>query len=115
MPEKKIMKIEHIRIHVSNLQNAIVWYEATFGVTCNLLYPHENSNYASFDKIDRFGIMEHEDYPSHGRFNFKVDDVEAWWEKLKDQATVVEPYAITPWGVRKFTIADPDGNELAFI
>lgn len=36
------------------------------------------------------------------------------WERLKDKVTVVEAIWDTPWGTRKFTIADPDGNELGF-
>jgi uncharacterized glyoxalase superfamily protein PhnB len=115
MAEDFIMQMENTRIHVSNLQKSIEWYEKTFGVKCHLLYPDDKPNYAAFAKVERFGIMEHENYPSYGRFNFKVDDVDAWWDKLKDRTTVVEPLAVTPWGVKKFTIADPDGNELAFI
>jgi len=40
------------------------------------------------------------------------DAVDKLWDKLKDKVTVVEPLFDTPWGTRKFTIADPDGNEL---
>ena len=37
------------------------------------------------------------------------------WERVKDDVTVVEPLFDTPDGTRKFTIADPDGNELGFV
>ena len=53
--------------------------------------------------------------PSAGRFNFSVRDVDAWWEKLRDRAEVVEPLFDTPYGTRKFTVRDPDGNELGFV
>jgi uncharacterized glyoxalase superfamily protein PhnB len=53
--------------------------------------------------------------PAAGRYNFSVADVDAWWEKLRNRATVVEPLFDTPYGTRKFTIADPDGNELGFV
>lgn len=49
------------------------------------------------------------------RFNFSVDDVDALWDKLKDKVTVIEPIETMPYGNRKFTIADPDGNELGFV
>jgi uncharacterized glyoxalase superfamily protein PhnB len=49
------------------------------------------------------------------RFNFTVADPDALWEQLKDRATVVEPLFDKPYGTRKFTIADPDGNELGFV
>ena len=45
---------------------------------------------------------------------FEVEDVDALWERLKDKVTVIEPIWDTPRGTRKFTIADPDGNELGF-
>ena len=50
-----------------------------------------------------------------GRFNFTVDDPDALWEQLKDTVTVIEPLFDTAYGTRKFTIADPDGNELGFV
>ena len=53
--------------------------------------------------------------PAAGRFNFSVADVDHWWEKLRDGAEVAEPRCSTPYGSRKFTIRDPDGNELGFV
>jgi uncharacterized glyoxalase superfamily protein PhnB len=51
--------------------------------------------------------------PGRGaRFNFTVDDPDELWHGLKDDVTVVEPLFDTSYGTRKFTIADPDGNEL---
>lgn len=49
-----------------------------------------------------------------GRFNFTVDDPDALWEQLHGKVTVIEPLFDTAYGTRKFTIADPDGNELGF-
>jgi uncharacterized glyoxalase superfamily protein PhnB len=66
-------------------------------------------------------IVERRDLRRHGsrgprrRFNFTVDDPEELWVELKDRVTVVEPLFDTPYGTRKFTIADPDGNELGFV
>lgn len=37
------------------------------------------------------------------------------WEQLKDKVTVIEAIETMPYGSRKFTIADPDGNELGFV
>jgi uncharacterized glyoxalase superfamily protein PhnB len=41
--------------------------------------------------------------------------VDALWERLKDRVEVVEELFDTPYGSRKFTIRDPDGNELGFV
>ncbi|MGM0883690.1 MAG: VOC family protein [Bacillota bacterium] len=48
------------------------------------------------------------------RLNFQVPNLEKLWDFLKDKAAVVEELHTTPYGVTKFTIADPDGNELGF-
>lgn len=50
-----------------------------------------------------------------GRYNFTVEDLDTLWEQLKDDPRVVEELFSTPYGSRKFTIADPDGNELGFV
>ena len=60
-----------------------------------------------------FAVMEAEG--RGGRFNFSIDDPDLLWQRLKDVAVVIEPLFDTPYGTRKFTIADPDGNELGFV
>ena len=50
-----------------------------------------------------------------GVFNFTVDDPRQLWEKLRDKAIVIEALFDTDYGTKKFTIADPDGNELGFV
>jgi len=49
------------------------------------------------------------------RINFSVEDPDTLWVELKDRVAVVEPLFDTACGTRKFTIADPDGNELGFV
>lgn len=39
----------------------------------------------------------------------------AWWSRVSPDADVVESLYDTPYGSRKFTIRDPDGNELGFV
>jgi uncharacterized glyoxalase superfamily protein PhnB len=41
--------------------------------------------------------------------------VDAWWRRLSAAADVVEPLFDMAYGTRKFTIRDPDGNELGFV
>ncbi|QHS21786.1 VOC family protein [Virgibacillus sp. MSP4-1] len=109
--------LDHVRANVSDLQRSIQWYEDTLGFNVTGHWPPENPNYAHFEteKGAIFAIMEHEESPSRGRFNFKVDNVDAYWEELKDKTEVVEELFNTPYGSRKFTIKDMDGNELGFV
>jgi predicted enzyme related to lactoylglutathione lyase len=110
-------RLTHVRANVRNLQQAIDWYTNTLGFELRGLWPPENPDYADFVPQEgaMFAVMVAQPVPTGARFNFDVEDVDALWERLKDRATVVEPLFVTPYGTRKFTIADPDGNELGFV
>ena len=43
-----------------------------------------------------------------------VDDVEAYYEKVKDFANAIEPLKLQPWGSKDFRCADPFGYYLRF-
>lgn len=43
-----------------------------------------------------------------------VEDIESYYEKVKDTASVVEPLIKQPWGLQDFRIADPFGYYLRF-
>ncbi|HET7628562.1 MAG TPA: VOC family protein [Bacillales bacterium] len=110
-------KLLHVRVNVSDLGQARKWYEQMLGFEVTGSWPPENPNYVHFDMDAgaRFSIMEHEDVPTLGRSNFSVADVDALWEKLRNKVEIVEPLFTTPYGSRKFTIKDLDGNELGFV
>jgi len=59
--------------------------------------------------------MEAEPVPTGGRLNFNVANVDTLWQQMQGTADVVEPLFDTPYGTRKFTIRDLDGNELGFV
>jgi predicted enzyme related to lactoylglutathione lyase len=64
----------------------------------------------------QYALGAYQPVPAQGaRFNFEVSDVDAWWQRLSADADVVEPLFDTAYGTRKFTIRDPDGNELGFV
>jgi catechol 2,3-dioxygenase-like lactoylglutathione lyase family enzyme len=108
-------KLEHVRANVADLHAAVEWYTTVLGFEVESYWPPDAPNYAHFvtDSGATFAVMEAAG--RGGRFNFTVDDPDAWWDKLKDRAVIVEPLFDTPYGTRKFTIADPDGNELGFV
>jgi|SRR5699024_9784834 len=110
-------RLKHVRANVRDLEKAVKWYEEVLGYTVAASWPPEKPNYVHFEHEGgaMFGLMEHKNYPSPGRFNFYVDDVDSLWEEFKDKADVVEELFSTPYGSRKFTILDIDGNELGFV
>ena len=110
-------KLAHIRVNVKNLDDALQWYTNILGFKVAGTWPPDKPNYAHFEAEygATFAIMEDKNYPSFGRFNFNISDVNALWNEIKDQVTVIEELSSTPWGSNKFTIRDLDGNELGFI
>ncbi|WP_405061603.1 VOC family protein [Kribbella sp. NBC_01505] len=108
-------RLEHVRANVTNLADAVHWYTTVLGFEVESYWPPESPNYVHFVTHSgaTFALMEAEG--RGGRFNFTVDDPDTLWATLKHQATIIEPLFDTPYGTRKFTIADPDGNQLGFV
>jgi catechol 2,3-dioxygenase-like lactoylglutathione lyase family enzyme len=110
-------RLLHVRANVSNLEKSRKWYVEVLGFVVTGAWPLDKPNYIHFDTDEGaiFSIMEDKDFPSYGRFNFSVKDVDVLWEELRNKVKVVEALFDTPYGTRKFTILDPDGNELGFV
>ncbi len=109
-------RLNHIRVNVSDINQSLKWYTEILGFEMDSGWPPENAVYYDFKSIEgaTFSIMEVKSGKSYGRFNFNIDEVEELWEKLKDKVEIAEPLFETPWGTKKFTICDLDGNELGF-
>ena len=109
-------RLEHVRVNVSDFTRAVAWYESILELPAHGHWPPEAPTYAHFETgAAQFAIAQLDPVSAAGRFNFSVRDVDGWWEKLRDRAEVVEPLFDTPYGTRKFTVKDPDGNELGFV
>jgi predicted enzyme related to lactoylglutathione lyase len=110
-------RLMHVRVNVSDFARSAAWYESILGLSPRGHWPPEAPAYAHFDTGGAQFAISVEPVPAAGRFNFSVEDVDAWWESLRDRpdVVVVEPLFDTPYGTRKFTISDPDGNELGFV
>ena len=109
--------LTHIKIGVSDIEKSLKWYTEVLGFEIDSCYPEENPIYYDFKGIGAcfaIGLAENGIIYNGGRINFEIEDVDWLWEQLKNKVTVIEPIYDTPWGTRKFTIADPDGNELGF-
>jgi len=110
-------RLTHVRANVHDLSEAIEWYSEMLGFQVRNTWPPDDPNYVDFvsEEGAAFSVMVAEPVPSGGRFNFSIRDVDAFWEELRDKVEVVEPLFDTPYGSRKFTIRDLDGNELGFV
>ena len=108
-------RLTHVRANVHDLDKAVEWYESVLGFECDCKDIHEQGGYAHFvsDGGAVFALATDENVPSHGRFNFDVDDVDALWKRLKGKAEIVNPVEIAH-GTRYFSIKDLDGNVLGF-
>lgn len=106
----------HVRINVSNIIESLKWYEEVLEFERDSCWPPDNPNWYSFKSNGGadFSIME-VDKTSCGRMNFGIQYLVEYWGKIKDKVEVIEPICSTPWGTRKFTIIDLDGNELSFV
>lgn len=109
--------LNHVRANVRDLQAAVAWYTQVLGLEVDFTYPPDSTTpfYIQFRRSEGaiFSIMAAE--PIGGRFNFYVADVDWAWQDLKHKAQVIEPLFDTPYGTRKFTLRDPDGNEIGFV
>lgn len=96
---------------MSDFRRAVAWYEEILGLEAESYWPPEALKYAYFETgAAQFAISELDPVPAAGRYNFSVRDVDAWWEKLRGRAEVVEPLFDTPYGTRKFTVRDRGGR-----
>lgn len=110
-------RLTHVRANVPDLKRAVDWYTDVLGFRVEATWPSENPSYAHFasDEGATFAVAVASPAPAAARFNFTVEGVDRLWEKLNGSADVTKALADTPWGSRKFTIRDPDGNELSFV
>jgi len=50
----------------------------------------------------------------HLHMYFQVRDLEGAFRDLQSKAELVAPITTKPWGVREFTVRDPDGHTIYF-
>lgn len=107
-------KLTHVKLGVSDIEISLKWYTDILGFEIDSCYPAENPVYYDFKQGGGacFSIGLAKTVVPNGRYNFQSENIDALWDQLKDKVTIIEPLFNTPWGTKKFTIADPDGNEL---
>lgn len=115
------MKISNLRpiIWTEDFAGTITFYTATLGFTAREV--NDEWGWASL-WLDNAGVMisrpnEHTQYEKigfTGSFYFNTDDVDAFWEKLKDNVKVCYPIEDFFYGMREFAVYDNNGYLLQF-
>lgn len=49
-----------------------------------------------------------------GRLYLYPDDITAYWARVKDSADIAHKLVVTEYGMREFSVRDPDGYILSF-
>ena len=109
-------QLTHVRVNVRDLATSLHWYEGLFGVPATNHYPPDAPTYAHFTLGPaQFALGQYEPAPATGaRFNFEVNDVNAWWSRVEKDADVVEPLQ-HPLRHPQVHDSRSDGNELGFV
>ena len=86
------------------------WYRDVLGLNINWRWE------TSFGSVGRDHVelfLYETDDPQTTRASVFVDDADALYEAVRDRgADIADPLASKPWGIREFSLRDPDGNIL---
>ena len=113
-------------LFTNDMQQAIAYYCGTLGFTLASAMPDDDPTWC-FLRRDKAAIMllgsddhdhddghEHPTAPAVSSLYFYPTDVDALWNRLKDEVEVEVPLQDMDYGMREFTIRDPNGYALNF-
>ena len=111
------LAIQAVTITVSDLEKSKQFYEEILGFEPDSYY--EPTRWQCYHSEGRayLGISEVPNYQkreSNDIINFDIENIEQFWEKIKEHVDVETELGKTSWGAYKFVIRDPDGNRLGF-
>ena len=78
------------------------------------LGPHDHGDEEDGHGHDDEGGQDHHHAPAVNSLYFYPDNVDALWNQLKEKVKVEVPLQDTDYGMRDFTIRDPNGYALNF-
>ncbi|MBV9988303.1 MAG: VOC family protein [Chitinophagaceae bacterium] len=113
------MKIQEISpiLWTTNLDETIKFYTEALGFTAQSNFPH----FVSLSKDDTrlMFVVPQEEPDFHqsvltGSIYIFMENVDAFWELVKDKATIKDPIADRAYLMRDFAILDNNGYELVF-
>jgi uncharacterized glyoxalase superfamily protein PhnB len=95
---------------VADVERAQQYYRDVLGFEIGWLYPGKGIGSVSRGKSVIFFRRREPPFEPAIHWVF-AEDLEATYNELQASgANIVEPLELKPWGLRQFTIDDPDGN-----
>lgn len=106
-------------LRTRDLSDSIEFYTKTLGFRCARFSVQWGWAHLTRDQV---GLMlasptDHEERGTAaftGSFYFKTDDVDGFWQTLKDRAHICYPIETFEYGLREFAIYDNNGYILQF-
>jgi catechol 2,3-dioxygenase-like lactoylglutathione lyase family enzyme len=93
---------------VRDVQAAQRWYEDVLGLGVNWLWQNNFGSVGS-DHVELF--LYESDAPHPTTCSIFVDDVDSVYERSRERGgEIVGELEAKPWGVREFSLRDPDGH-----
>lgn len=116
------MKFASTRLVVSDIKSVVGFYEKVTGMSADwlapvfaeIITPSATLAIGSAETVALFSEGSAE--PAANRtatLEFMVDDVDAEFERLKDDVEIVHAPKTMPWGNRTFQFRDPEGTIVA--
>ena len=98
------------RLHVRHVRQAQEYYREMFGLEIRWAWG-EDLGGVGVDDLELYLVRR--DAPTPSEIAVFVDDADAAYERCRAAgAKIVTPIATERWGLRGFTIEDPDGNRI---
>lgn len=99
---------------VADVERAQHYYRDTLGFEIGWLYPDKGIGAVSRGKIAIFFRKRTPPFEPAVHWIF-AEDIDASYQELQESgANIVDPLETKPWGLRQFTVQDPDGNIFYF-
>jgi predicted enzyme related to lactoylglutathione lyase len=99
---------------VADVELAQRYYRDALGFEIGWLYPDKGIGAVSRANVVIFLRRRKPPFEPAVHWVF-AEDIDATYRELQSSgANIVEPLEKKPWGLRQFTVADPDGNRFYF-
>jgi predicted enzyme related to lactoylglutathione lyase len=99
---------------VADVERAQQYYRNAMGFTIAWLYPDKGIGAVIRPPVTIFFRRRTAPFEPAIHWIF-ADDIDATYRELQSLgAKIVDPLEMKPWGIRQFTVQDPDGNLFYF-